>query len=116
VVRHDVGCPVEPEVGDRVQGLALERDRSQDLVKSRLPICRDDRPNAILDLAVAHLALVRLADSRKVRSIKSPLQLQRHSFVRNHQRTPILDSQRAYRFIEDSYFKGASPMSGVECR
>ena len=67
VVRNNVRCLVEPEVGDGVQRLPLERNRSQDPVESGLPVGRDDRSNPVRDVAITDLAFVRATDVDEIR-------------------------------------------------
>ena len=66
VVGHDVPRLLEPEGGDLVQHLALERNGAEDAVERGDPVGRDEDAAAALLVAVADLALLPLADSPEV--------------------------------------------------
>ena len=96
VVRHDVSRRCEPEVRDLAEGLALEWDRPQDTVEGGLPICRHDRADARVDVAVADLAAMRRAEMNERGAVKRPDQLLGHALVRDHQVLQTLARPRTY--------------------
>ena len=82
VVRNDVRCRVEPEVGNGVQCLAFEGNRSEDPIEGGLPVGCDDRSNPVCDIAVADLAFVGAPDVNEIRSVKRAFELLGHPLVR----------------------------------
>jgi len=66
VVLDDVGRLLEPEVGELVEQVALERQRGEHVIEGREAIAGDEHQPLAGPVGVAHLALVLLAQGREV--------------------------------------------------
>src|SRR5206468_11038575 len=119
VVRRDRPRALEPERGELIQHLALERQRADDDVEAAHAVGHDDRAPVARDVAVAYLALLAAAQAREVglRERASALVAQQSGSVpmKGLPRRPMLQSRDA-RCTPARARGGRLPLSIAVCR
>ena len=89
MVGDDVACCLEPEVGDLVERLSLERHRPEEPIKCRHAVSGDDRANVAGRVAIANFPLVRQTKVLEVCLVQCPVELALNSLVGNHLQFPL---------------------------
>ena len=89
MVRNDVARRLEPVVGDCVQRLALEGNRPVQPVEGGDSVSDNDGAYAVLDVAVAHLPQVRIAETGERCRFQRSRHLAGNALVRDHPRAPV---------------------------
>jgi len=75
VVTDNILGYIEPEIGQGVEDLALERDKSDDAVESTESVGGNEDSSVIFGVVVANFAFVAFAEVREIRAGQTVLYL-----------------------------------------